>query len=201
MNALLGDQHEIRRLLQLDCQTLAQRIVEHRIAGGVREIGNEYRTLLALRGRTAPTLQDDHTHSQQSNKCGDWNRVFPPGPWPCAGREGLHRLIGLIFGVLDQHLRTRAAGDQRVFTVKTYSAYFCGETVTAPGKRCDVLPVFWRFSKYLAEHEYGLAEVGILNEGIGPKLRHEVILGYDLAAMADQNQKCLEDLAANGNRL
>ena len=38
-DALIRDQAEERRLLQLHRQTLPQGVVEHRVAGGVHEIG------------------------------------------------------------------------------------------------------------------------------------------------------------------
>ena len=45
-DALLGDEAEKRRLLQLHRQSLSQRIVEHRIAGRIGELGEHDRVLV-----------------------------------------------------------------------------------------------------------------------------------------------------------
>ena len=52
-DAVVGDEAEERRLLELYRESLSQRIVEHRIAGRVGELGEHDRVLVGERRRTA----------------------------------------------------------------------------------------------------------------------------------------------------
>ena len=60
-DALVGDEAEERRLLKLHRESLSQRIVEHRIAGRVGELGEHDRVLVGQRRRSR--IEDVAHHS------------------------------------------------------------------------------------------------------------------------------------------
>ena len=79
-DALLGDEAEERRLLQLHRQSLSQRIVEHRIAGRVGELGEHDRVLVGQRRRRSRI--EDVAHRGQGDCGGGRGNDDPSGRVP-----------------------------------------------------------------------------------------------------------------------
>ena len=69
-DALLRHQAEERRLLELHRESLSQRVVEHRIAGRVGEIGEHDRVLVGQRRRTA-AIDRAGDCRRDDDRCGD----------------------------------------------------------------------------------------------------------------------------------
>lgn len=75
LDAVVRHEAEERRLFELDDQSLAQRDVERRIAGRVREFGEQHRVLVAKRGRRAPPGGvRRHDHGCDHECAGDGHR-------------------------------------------------------------------------------------------------------------------------------
>ena len=75
-DALLGDEAEERRLLKLHRQSLSQRIVEHRIAGRVGELGEHDRVLV---GQLRLSRIEEVAHSGQGDCGGGSGNDCPTG--------------------------------------------------------------------------------------------------------------------------
>jgi len=69
MDAVLGDEAEKWRLLQLYGQSLAKRAVEHRVAGAVVEIGEDNRVLVRESWRAVKrAVACDHCDKQDGGR-------------------------------------------------------------------------------------------------------------------------------------
>ena len=54
--------------------------------------------------------------------------------------------------------------------------------------------VLGALAQRLPQHEDDAAQVGLFDEGVGPNLFHQVVLGNNLLAVTDQDQKYLKRL-------
>ena len=89
-DAFVGDEAEERRLLELHRESLSQRIVEHRIAGRVGELGEHDRVLVGQRRRTAAI---DHARDGGGDDDGGRADREPPRAATPGRRSRRHRCV------------------------------------------------------------------------------------------------------------